>query len=344
MRAAVVLQHLHYSIVIVIGTLGCSHLQAQEFSLNYERLSSLEDPLATEIGDMTLVFTGLMDAPLSVDMEDDNDTHTDFVSNFEFSARVQLPNRWRMVMTYFSQYVTEQSLSAGMDEEFTDNFALSVGSSWGTLLVGNLSGVVREQVRRLRSAGNAELAFDDSYGKLEDDGGGYLVRFGPWVFNIVVDQNESFDVGALFQRPIDDRDYRLSIRYTDSTYTTDSFSREFSSKALIGVGELIYGSTLWDIGSGFERLKAGNIEVDRWYVSAGGRIKKGVFTLSLEGHYGEIESEDEVSAALGVQYDLARGLSANLGFNYADARVHHKGVSLMDTKYKIAILSIRYSF
>ena len=42
---------------------------AQDISLNYERLSSMEEPLATEIGDLTLTLTGLVDAPLTADQE-----------------------------------------------------------------------------------------------------------------------------------------------------------------------------------------------------------------------------------------------------------------------------------
>ena len=67
-------------------------------------------------------------------------------------------------------------------------------------------------------------------------------------------------------------------------------------------------------------------------------------SLSLEGHFGRIEGEDEVSAAFGLQYDVARGLSANLGLNYAKARVMLDGVRFVDTRDSMAVLSLRYSF
>ena len=267
---------------------------AQEISLNYESLSSLEEPLATEIGDVTLVLAGLLS-----------------------------PARTTVIPT---------------------TPAFSVGSYWGTVLIGNISGVVREQTRRLRGVGNAALALDDIIGGLEDDGGGYFVRFGPWVFSGMMDDEENFDLGAMYQRPTGTRDYRLAARFTDSEYVSADGSRTFDTKAFSGVGEMIYGSTMWDIGVSYERLESHGLNVDRWYVSTGVRKKTGVLTVSVEGHYGQIANGDEASAAVGVQYDVARGLSANLGLNYVETRVSRGNTVVTDTKGNTATLSLRYSF
>ena len=64
----------------------------------------------------------------------------------------------------------------------------------------------------------------------------------------------------------------------------------------------------------------------------------------LEGHYGRLAESDEVSAALGVQYDIARGLSANLGVNHANVAAAAGGVSIADTEETHTVLSLRYSF
>ena len=99
-----------------------------------------------------------------------------------------------------------------------------------------------------------------------------------------------------------------------------------------------------DAGAGCERLSSNGPDADRWYVSSGVRTKTGVVSLSLDGHFGRIEGEDEVSAAFGLQYDVARGLSANLGLNYAKARVMFDGARFVDTRNSMAVLSLRYSF
>ena len=44
---------------VAAGMAPASHAAAQDISLNYERLSSMEEPIAFEIGDVTFAVTGL---------------------------------------------------------------------------------------------------------------------------------------------------------------------------------------------------------------------------------------------------------------------------------------------
>ncbi len=317
---------------------------AQDIPLNYERLSSLEEPLAREIGDTTFVLTGLLDGQMTVEPEDDNAVDAGFVGNYQVAARTQLSNRWRVVLSYFGQYATDPTTVFGSGDGYTDNVASSVGGAWGTLLGGNVTGVVREQTRRVRGAGNASLAFDDVLGELDDWGGGYTGRFGPWVIGAIVDEGGKFDFGATFQRPIGTKDYRFTTRYTRRTYNPADGPGEFDSSGVSGVGEFIYGSTSFDAGVGYERFSSDRSVADRWYVSSGVRTKTGVLSLSLEGHYGQIDGNDAISAALGLQYDLARGLSVNVGVNYAEADVTLDGAPFVDIDETKAVLSLRYSF
>ena len=325
-----------------IATAGSA--TAQDISLNYESLSSMEEPLAVEIGDTTFVLTGLVDTSAAHDAHDDDAGGGDLTANFQLGALTQLPNRWRLGLTWFGQYSTDTDSSSGSGERYTDNVALSVGGVWGTVLGGNVSGVVREQTRRRRGAGNGSLAFDDALGELADRGGGYVGRFGPWVTSAVVDEDGKLDLGTMFQRPAGNRDYRLTVRATEGVYTAVDGSRRFDTRAAGVVGEMIYASTSIDIGAGYERLSSSGPDADRWYVSSGVHTKTGVVSASIEGHYGRIEGEDEVSAALGLQYDVARGLSVNLGLNRASAQVTLNGARLVDTRETRIVLSLRYSF
>ena len=128
---------------------------------------------------MTLTLTGLVDAPLTVEFEDDEAVDSGLVGNFQTGALVQLRNRWRVSLSYFGQYASDEAFSSRPDRKYVDNVALSVGSAWGTVAGGNVSGVVREQTRRRRGAGNAALEFDDALGGLDEWGSGYTVRLGP---------------------------------------------------------------------------------------------------------------------------------------------------------------------
>ena len=333
-----------FGVVMATGIVTTHPAIAQEVSLNYESLSSMEEPLATEFGDVTLLLTGLLDNSLARDIEGDDGTDAGLTGNFQLSALTQMPNRWRVGLAYFGQYATDDLSGSAPEDRYTDNAAVSVGGVWGTVLGGNVSGIVREQTRRLRGAGNAGLAFDDALGELEDGGGGYLGRFGPWVIGAIVDEDGSFDLGTVMQRPIGNKDYRWAVRATEGTYTAADDSRRFDTRAAGVVGEVTYGSMSFDVGAGYERFSSSGPDADRWYVSSGVRTKRGVVSLSLEAHVGRIEGEEESSAAFGLQYDLARGLSANVGLNYTSARVILDGVRFVDTDDTKAALSLRYSF
>ena len=329
---------------LVVTTGMIAPVPAQNVSLNYDRLASLEEPLATEVGDVTLLLSGLVDTPLSLALEGNGSTDAGFVGNFQAGASAQLPNRWRAGLAYFGQYADDPELTVDMNGHYRDNIALSVGGAWGTVLGGNLSGMVREQTRRLRGAGNGLLAFDDVFGRLAHWGGGYVGRFGPWVFSAVVDEGANIDLGAVFQRPLGARDYRFTARYTEGAYTSADGMAAFDTRALGVVGELVYGSMLFDIGAGYERFTAPGPDGEQWYLSTGVRLKHNTLTWSLEGSYGQVDGEAKTAVALGFQYDLARGLSANFGLNHEDTRADIGSVSFIHIKDTRAVTSLRYSF
>ncbi|MYH90669.1 MAG: hypothetical protein F4128_07725, partial [Gammaproteobacteria bacterium] len=133
--------------VIFVGVVMANTAAAQGVSLNYERLSSLEEPTAVQFGALTMRLNGLLDGAAIHDAERErDDVGGGLTANFQVTAASQMINRWRIRFTYFGQYTTDD-LDPELDDEYTDNAALSVGSVWGTLLAGNVSGVVREQTR-----------------------------------------------------------------------------------------------------------------------------------------------------------------------------------------------------
>ncbi|MGB5485360.1 hypothetical protein [Parasphingorhabdus sp.] len=321
--------------------------QAQEVTLNYDALSSLEEPLATDIGGVTVALTGLVDIPFALDIKSADgadDSSIGFVGNFQISAETQLDNRWTLGVAYFGQYATDaNSVFDGVDD-YSDNVAGFVGTSFGTFIGGNTSGQVREQTRRSRGVGNATLAFDNFYGGLDEWGGAYVGRFGPSILSAAVDENGDFELGATFQRPIDKNDIRLTARIADGRYTSSDLTTRFDTKGVGLVGEIVYGSTLFDLGGGYERMESSVVDADRWFLSAGARTQINNFTLSAEGHYGQVDGQSEKSASLGAAYALGRGLSLNAGVNYQEASITSGGVNIVDEDEIQGLLSLRFSF
>lgn len=326
----------------------CS-VSAQSIGINYERLSSLEEPFAKDIAGWTATVTGLVDLAVAEDLRGDDDTDVGLIANGTVAIERQLRNRWTARIAYFAQYETDmdalvESSFEEVDAQYTDNLVGSVANPWGAIVVGNASGIVREETRRQRGVGNAALQFDASLAELEDWSAAYRGRYGPVVVTSVVDQDGNFDLGGTFQRPLGDKDYRFSARYTDGVYRSADGTTDFDTRGLGLIAELTYGSMIVDAGIGYDNLRANGINADRTYVSAGARTKWGAVSVSAEAHYGEIDGQRERSAAVGIAYDIARGLSANIGVNYVDSEVVIDGVQVTDSDSVNAIASARYSF
>lgn len=341
------------ALFVGLGSLCASNdASAQGVSINYDRLSSLEEPLATDVGGVTLAVTGVLDSPVRFDLQPMSNDNVDpgFIGNFEISATTELKNRWNVQLRYFGQYNTDTNDNilgfGGMPGpgDYTDNVAGVIAGAWGSFIGGNTMNLVREETRRLRGTGNGALAFDRGYGQLANWGGGYVGQFGPARLSAAVDAQGNFDLGASWSRPLGNKDYRFALRYTDTQYLADDQVTLFDTKAVTAVAEFIYGSGTYDVSVGYEDLDAPAVSLERWYVSSGARYKVGALTGSIEGHYGEVAGEQEISAALGVQYDIARGLSANLGINHADAQATRNTAVVINRKATQVLTSLRYSY
>ncbi len=319
---------------------------ASAVDLNYESLSSLEEPLAFEYADVTFSVNGLFDAS-SIYRDSDDDTDYQLLGNFQINAETQLSNSWTLGAAYFGE-------GSDDDGDYEDNIAAYLSGVWGTVSVGNVSELVREQARRRRGVGNAELNFDDRLGQLGDYGITYIGRFGPAQLLATFDQDGGYEVGGTYQRPMGNKDYRFAIRYRDTEYNfadnldfsgMSSFDfASLESKSLGFVSELTYGSLVFDAELGFEQLSNSFISLDRKYVSLGASRKIGRLAFSAEAHFGDIEGQSETSYAAGVAFDVARGLSLNFGLNHSDAQVDVNGISILDNDDTEVSVSLRYSF
>ncbi|MCY3726580.1 MAG: hypothetical protein F4203_09215 [Rhodobacteraceae bacterium] len=324
--------------IFVIGLTMAGTTNAETKLPAFENLSFLEKPLAADLGFTTLALKGALEGLIFDYAGAGGENGTGFNSNFQVSALTQLPNRWRLDVSYFGEDV---------DDKYTDKTTVSIGGVWGTLMAGNVYDTVREQTRRQPGAGNASLAFDDFIGKTDDSGAGYSGRFGPWIVSGYADGEGGVDLGAVYQRPQGTKDYRFTLRTISGTHMASNDVGEpitFDTEGLGIVGELVYGRSIFDVGFGYERFKSEEEKAKRRFVSAGARTKIDNLTISLEGHYGAIEDDEEVSTALGIQYDISRGLSANFGINHSKAKETSSSIRNTDTEETKAILSLRYTF
>lgn len=320
--------------------IGVAHtVSAQEHSVIYDALSFIEEPLAVEIGDVTFTLRGTIDAPFAVNLNNTRDNSINLQTAFQLGAETQLRNALRVGAFYGGELDTKSGIKG-----YSDKVSVFVGSPKGKLYGGNVSDVLRMQTRRKPGVGNANLSYDGNLGQLNELSVAYLGMFGPTKIGGTVDRNGNFEIGMLFQRPLADKDHRYSVRYTDSEYKMQSGSIALKSRGINGVAELIYGSTNFSVGTGFEHLSSSTISANRWHVTGGTKTKLGAVSLSAEAHYGEIEGSPEMSAALGASYDFARGASVDVGINYKDVQSSVNGVQILNDESTEGVISLRYSF
>ncbi len=316
--------------------------------MSYENLNAFEAPVATEIAGVTFELRGRLDSVTDYSFDQDRNADHRLVGTHRLTAEKQLPNR----LTIGAAFTGRHEDIGNSNADYKGRIRGYVGGSWGTVLGGNVQDIVYEDTRRLRGAGalvgrgprEENLWGDGALGRLNDWGGGYQGRFGPTTVSAIVDEDTNYDVGIKFQRPIGNKDYRLTARHNSGTYLAADGLTEIDTKAVTGVGEYVYGSTRYDISGGYEQLDTGATNADRWFTSAGVTTKLGLWNFTAEGHYGQIEGQDEVSAFAGVKYDIARGLSATAAVDYQDRQINVGGVDLVNEKDTRALMGLSYGF
>jgi hypothetical protein len=218
------------------------------------------------------------------------------------------------------------------DDDYTDNLAFSIADQWGVLAVGQVTDSVFGKTRRNLGAGNASLAFDQFVGGLEDDGAFYSIRFNSYELAATVDEKGGFELGANFERPIGVSSYFGALRLRKG----EIISGEGSLGGAV-VLAYSYGSLSFDTQVGIERIDTVHSgEIEHLFSSFGLGYKTGPLALSVEAGVGKLDDRKRYSATVGSRWDLARGLSLNLGVNYRNTEDIVK-----DT---IAKGSLRYEF
>ena len=326
--------------------------------VRYGDLSHLEEPLAYKLGKATLTISGAVVVAGNHNFHrnyiaDRHDAEIGGIGQVELQQR--LSNRWTVGVIYNGQITNTSHLYYSVctlycntyavgNRYYNNDFVAYARTSWGTVMLGNVGNVDRNDTRRRPGYGETVLAGDDFLGQLSRWGGSYQVRLGPTVNTVVVDQDGNFEVGDSYQRPLGTHDIRFTTRFRDSEVHLADGLGNLRSLGAGGVADLTYGSSIYDVGAGFEHMTGRGLDMNRWFVSTGARTKMGLLAMSAEGHYGEIDGSPEKAASLGVSYALARGLSTNLGLNYSDANVVRGGITIFKPNTESATASVRYAF
>jgi hypothetical protein len=306
----------------------------QSVPINYDNISFFEEPLAVELGPATFNANIVVDQAVRYSSARKKDSYNTNVIG-QFNVETQLPNSVQVGVKYIANY---NRLRENDDNRYSDDIAFFASDEWGTIAGGNVTGSVRENTRRNKGFGNADLAHDDFIGGLDDTGAFYSVRHNSYITSLTADQEGRAEAGISFQRPIGKSVYFASARVRKGD-TSEESANAIDADTYGGavVAKYTYASFLVDGQIGYERLNHNNSSENDTHIfgSIGTQYKYGAYRFSAEAGLGDIDGEDRRSIALGSRVDIARGASVNLGVNY----IHEN-----DDDDTMSSASIRYEF
>lgn len=321
--------------IIVIHEANPALADGQGVPINYDSLSFVEEPLATEVGPATLGINLLFDQSVGYSNVSEDDTYNTRV-NGEVSAQTQLPNSWQVEAKYIARY-NRIADEIDDDEGYNDDMALSISDEWGTIAGGNVTGSVYEKTRRQRGVGNAVLSNDSFLGELDETGGFYSVRYNSYEASITADKEGQAEAAISFERPIGNSNYFGSFRVRKGNLSENAdYGQDADTIGSAVVAEYSYASFLIDGQIGYENIDSDstNDKSDHVFTSTGVQYKTGAYSFSAEGGLGRYDGDNRRAASLGSRVDVARGASLNLGANYTYENNHDETTGTASVRYE----------
>jgi hypothetical protein len=301
--------------------------------INYDRLSFFEEPLAYQTALGTFSVNALSDWEYR--SEDNDNARYDqlqFVSELGFST--QLKNDWDVGASYLADYSSERR------EEYIDEFRVFVRDQWGSLVAGHIALLAFNQTRRQKSFGLLGIEDDNFTLPLESYGAYYQWTTPTITLLVAIDEETNVEAGGVFDKPIGRFQYRLSVRLnqTDNEEGNAQGVKESRGAALMAQVE----RGRWLIDAQVLVENADSLQNDKDFelttVSAGMHYQFDRLRLSLTGINRENVLENtERRLSLGARYNMARGLTLNLGASISDSE-------LFPENFKTYAASIRYEF
>ncbi|MEM6407435.1 MAG: hypothetical protein AAF700_03350 [Pseudomonadota bacterium] len=304
--------------------------QAQAL-LTYDDLSFVEEGLATDLGGAVLSFQGLLDQRYLVE-PDDAAERSRSLAQARLRLEGELANGWTLGAEYLGIFTYQ---GTGVSQH---RFAVFTGGGWGQLSFGDVTAKLENAVSRGHGVGNASLAFSRGFGGLSLTGAHYMQTINAYQIHVAVDEYENAQVGLVYEAPVAAGAWTWGARAGTGLLQERSAgigfgdTRELAAFAGYTRGAFSVGA---ELGTQDITLDGAAASQSQDFASIGLKYKAGRSSFSMELGHAEFNAVDYEAVALGYRYDIARGLSVNVGANYLDNDV--------DSTWTVP-LSIRYEF
>lgn len=301
--------------------------------INYDQLSFFETPLAYSIADGSLLLEGAVD----VAYQSENDGLAEYASQqFEgfLGYETQLANDWEVGASYRVNHDTDRA------DNTTNELRLFARDQWGLISIGNVSTQLYDQARRRRASGLLGIDRDNFTLPLARDGVFYQWATPTTQLMATFDSDSNIEAGLVYKKPIGTIQYKLSARVNHTENESGDAQNVQQSQGGAIVAQITRGRWTLDSQLMTEQVKlvGGLSEINLTTISAGAHSKFGRLSISLTGINRENELFDtERFYALGLGYDIARGLSINFGSSINNSK-------LVPERFATYSASLRYQF
>jgi len=299
--------------------------------INYDRISFFNRPVAYPTNYGTLSVNFLLDA--SYQSENNEASRFDNLQNV---SRVlyehQLANDWDIGASYEFDYNAERG------DRVIDEFQFFALDQWGFASIGNMASQVFDRSKRQPARGLLGITDDNFSLTLDEYGGFYQWASADTKWMIAVDSAGSTESAVVYNKPIGTVDYMVSARISVVDLETENAQGVDRGRGVALVAQARRGRWLVDAQYLQENLELvdGDTAFDLAAVSAGvhydfNRLKISLTAISRQNTL----QNRQRSVAMGLRYNLARGLSVNAGARVSDSE-------LFPENFRSLAVSLRY--
>lgn len=319
------------SLACLISFIGS--LPAYAGGLNSDAITFFEKPFTYE------AFDGVfeLNTNVAVGYQSQNngnskfDTH-ELVTLYGFYK--QLDNGTETSITYFSDYANERN------DAYEDLIRISAKDQWGEVIVGDVSSLIFERTNRFNGDNLIPNISNDQFSlPLDNYGVFYQWQTPATQWMIAVDKDANIEVGTRYYKPINGVEYVLSAHANHVENDRGDAQGVNASDSIALTAQAQRGRWIVDTQLLSEKLSllSGNSITLKGF-SGGIHYKGNRWQVSMNATERENELDDtERRIGIDAQYDVARGLSLNLGTNVFNTE-------LLPNKLRSHAVSIQYQY
>jgi hypothetical protein len=287
--------------------------------------------------------TGVIELSNSINLgirseENGDSTFDNHQVESQLSYATQLNNDWDLNVSYTANYANERF------DSYQDVLRASVQDQWGEIVIGNISSIIYDRTRRQIAAGlldtNLSITRDSFTLPLKRTGLFYQWQNPNLQLMFALDRQANIEIGSRYYKILNGNEIVISSRLNNIDNDIADAQGVSESQSYAIMFQLQRGRWVADLQYQQEKLSllSSPDSLDLNTTSAGLNYSLNRWQWSVSAITKENELNDtEKTIAIGMQYDIARGLSLNFGASVNNTK-------LFPERFQSYAVSLKYDF